>query len=59
MAHATGTRVLAAFLILVSIIPPFIQAVITLPVAIGLYRKAKQKEREKERMVNALEEQTA
>lgn len=59
MAHATGTRLLAGFFFLLSLIPPWIQAIVTVPLWIGLWRKANRKEKERERELQALEEQAS
>lgn len=56
MAHASGTRTLALVFLVISVIPPWIQAVVTLPIWYGLLRKAKQKEREQEELHKQLSE---
>jgi len=52
MPHATGTRLLATVFLLISLIPPWIQAVVTIPLWLGLLKKAKEKETEKKQLLN-------
>jgi len=54
MAHATGTRLIAAVFMFVSFIPPWVQAVVTLPIGLALWRAAATKEQERKDELAAL-----
>lgn len=56
MPHATGTRLAAAFFTAISFAPPWIHAIITLPIGIGLWWQARQKEKESKQQQAALEQ---
>jgi hypothetical protein len=56
MATALGQRVLAGILIGVSLFPPWLHAILTLPLGISLWLNAAVKEEEREQELAALNE---
>lgn len=56
MTHATGTRLAAAFFLFISFLPPWIHALLSFPIGVGLWKKARDKEKAAERRQAALEQ---